>query len=169
MPVDYSPELAAAICARIAAGESTYGITRSPGMPNRRTLYKWRARHPGFATQYDAARRASFGRARTGRPTDYSPALADAICNRILEGATVNRACRAEGMPTHRTVFVWLARHPEFARQYAVAKILRAHVLADEMLEIADDDTLDVTRQRQQIDARKWLVARMELKKYRGR
>ena len=172
MPVIYSPALAATICARIAAGESTYSVTRGEGMPNRRTLLKWRARHPEFAAQFAAAIQARTGatgipaRGRKGRPTDYSPAIAEAICRRVLEGETITRITRAEGMPSRRVVFAWLERHPDFAARYARAKMLQVHLLMDDILEIADDPTLSARERRVRVAGRKWLVERLMPKKY---
>ena len=53
--------------------------------------------------------------AKTGRPSSYSPEIADAICE---ETATtdhaLHRICEREGMPDHATVYRWLASNQKF-------------------------------------------------------
>ncbi len=138
MPVRYSPSLAASICARFAAGESLSGVARTPGMPSRRTMIRWRARHPDFAAGLALARRlrAALGIKPRGRPTGYRPAIAAAICERIIEGATVDEACADPGFPTRRTVFKWLARHRDFRIRYAQAKRFQLEAMVDRAADI---------------------------------
>jgi hypothetical protein len=52
----YTPALAAAICDRLADGESLRTICRDPAMPARDTVRGWLARDPDFAAQYARAR-----------------------------------------------------------------------------------------------------------------
>jgi hypothetical protein len=47
-PTDYSEELAAAICARVAGGASIVAACRAPGMPDRSTVYRWAAARAEF-------------------------------------------------------------------------------------------------------------------------
>nr|WP_234902405.1 terminase small subunit protein [Agrobacterium rubi] len=87
-------------------------------------------------------------------------------------------------MPCKTTVFKWLSQNAEFADQYARARELQADHYADEVAEIADTPkigkkikrtsdgkveitTFDMTEHRRlQIDARKWLAAKLRPKKY---
>lgn len=88
-------------------------------------------------------------------------------------------------MPAQATVFRWLAddRYAAFREQYARAREAQADALVDEMLDIADDGTNDwmadresedgfryngdaVQRSRLRIDARKWMAAKLQPKKY---
>lgn len=56
-PVTYSPEIAAAICARIADGEGLRTICKADGMPPEATVRHWVTDdHNGFAAQYTRAR-----------------------------------------------------------------------------------------------------------------
>ena len=41
-------------------------------------------------------------------------------------------------MPARSTLFVWLRRHPEFAREYKFAKWLQCQWMADGIVDIAD-------------------------------
>ena len=167
----YSSEIAAALCARIARGETLAEIVRAPGMPSRRTVSSWLTGRPEFAAQYRRAKeaRTALGIATTGRPTDYSPELVMQICDRMLEGQSLRRICAAEGMPTRSVVLEWLARHPEFRVHYAWAREIQLQILMDEVLEIVDDPTLTPSEKRVRMDGRKVLVAIMMPKKYVAR
>ena len=170
-PARYSPEFSAAVCARIAGGESMASICASKDMPSANTMYKWLGWHKDFAEQYARARKtqSESGIASRGRPSGYSPALATALCERIISGKTLRAICRSKGMPHVATLFRWLAQYEEFAEQYALAKEIQAEVLADEILDIADDPALEPSDKRVRIDTRKWLAAKMKPKKYGDR
>jgi len=55
-PTDYSPELAARICAEIANGKSMRTICKSDDMPCMATVFKWLGIHPEFVEQYTQAK-----------------------------------------------------------------------------------------------------------------
>ena len=121
--------------------------------------------------------------ASRGRPSKFTQALADRICSRLSEGETLRAVCRDDGMPNASTVIRWTqAKGKEaFSQQYAKARENGYHVMADEILEIADDgrnDTyedeegntrtnLDVLgRSRLRVDTRKWLLSKALPKVY---
>lgn len=52
----YNEEVADEICARIAEGEFLTVICREPGMPSRRTVYRWIDDKPEFASSMEKAR-----------------------------------------------------------------------------------------------------------------
>lgn len=117
-----------------------------------------------------------------GRPSDYSQEVADAICERLVNGESLRAICRDEGMPAISTVFRWLGRHPEFSDQYARAREEQAETLADEIVAISDEvevvakadgedvrlalDATAVARNRLRVDARKWVASKLKPKKY---
>jgi hypothetical protein len=55
-PSIFTAELAAAICARLEAGESLRSICRDDAMPARDTVYRWVAENNAFSDQYVKAR-----------------------------------------------------------------------------------------------------------------
>lgn len=71
-----------------------------------------------------------------GRPSDYSEALTDTICERIGNGESLRRVCAAKDMPDRTTVLRWLHSHPEFAAKYARAREDQAENEHDKMAEI---------------------------------
>lgn len=129
------------------------------------------------------------GKRKIGRPSSYTPKLADAICAALAAGKSLRTVCKQEGMPSTVTVFAWMRKHPEFLSQYARAKEEAADAQVEEMIDIADDGTNDwmeahdkdgscigwklngehVQRSKLRIDTRKWIAAKMKPKKYGDR
>lgn len=119
-----------------------------------------------------------------GRPTKYSKAMAALICERVATHTCgLNRLCEMyDDLPTKFTVNLWRYKYPEFSSQYAQAKVIQADLLAEECLEISDDDSRDVkinpetgdeylntefvARARLRIDTRKWLAMKLLPKQY---
>jgi hypothetical protein len=110
------------------------------------------------------------------------PEIQNAICDMI---ATSNKSLRSvltelsktmEGVPCMSTVMDWL-KDKDFAERYALAREIQCDFMAEQLLNIADDESLDVvfddkdkpsvdkehiTRSRLRVDARKWLLARLK-------
>jgi hypothetical protein len=118
-----------------------------------------------------------------GRPTSYTPELADEICDRIANGEPLRVICRDDGMPSWRTVYDWRARHPEFFTRIAQARDVGYDAIAEEALEIADTPRIGVRREdsddgckeirddmlghrRLQVETRLKLLAKWAPKKY---
>ena len=125
---------------------------------------------------------------KMGRPTLYTKELADLICQRVATTTMgLARLCASyDDIPEKITINVWRYKYPEFATQYAQAKLKQADLLAEEMLDIADDGTNDwmesfgpdgemigyklngehVQRSRLRIDTRKFLASKLLPKQY---
>ena len=116
-----------------------------------------------------------------GRPTTYTEELATEFCSRLVDGSSTRKVCQADDMPCTSTIFKWMAEKPEFSEQYAKAKALAAEALAEEIFDIADDNTFDYTetkdgelrvnndaiqRARLRVDVRKWYLSKIVPKKY---
>lgn len=118
-----------------------------------------------------------------GRRSAYTNELGEAICSAIADGMSLRAVLARPGMPSKSMVMRWLAdeRYIEFRDQYTCAREDLADKLADEILQIADDGSNDtfldangnvkvnhdvIARARLQIDARKWLAAKLAPKKY---
>ena len=87
-------------------------------------------------------------------------------------------------LPSNVTFCEWLSKDEELAKQYARATEIRAEALLDEMIDIVDDKSKDVKEQeingeisqtvnneaiqrsRLRYDARKWLISKLNPKKY---
>jgi hypothetical protein len=111
----------------------------------------------------------------------FNQEKADAICARLAEGESLRAICRDDGMPSAPTVILWVRTNKPFAEQYATARETGYQLLADQLLEIADDSSRDtyvddngntrtdtevVARSRLRLDTRKWMLSKMLPKVY---
>ena len=114
----------------------------------------------------------------------YSQEIADIICARLADGESLNAICKDDGFPAESTVRGWALDDIEgFAAKYARAREIGYERLADEILKIADTPEkgtkivskatgIEITEgdmiehRRLQVDARKWMLAKMLPKKY---
>jgi hypothetical protein len=82
--------------------------------------------------------------AERGRPSLYSEAIAAEICARLAEGEGLRSISRTEGMPAPSTIIGWVLEDREgFSERYAKAKDVATHIMAEELVEIADDSSSD--------------------------
>ena len=102
------------------------------------------------------------------------------ILSEIEEGASLRSILRREDMPTQKTFFDWIHNDEEKVKQYARACELRADTIFEEILEIADESNNDtiytdkgeipnsewMARSRLRVDARKWMLGKINPKKY---
>jgi hypothetical protein len=102
----------------------------------------------------------------------YSDELAEEICRRIITRdpatnnlRTLRDICREDGMPSEATAYKWLAENALFQEMYARAREARAHMVAEEIIEIADTEP-DPNKARVRIDARKWWAGKANAKHY---
>lgn len=122
--------------------------------------------------------------AELGRPTTYTEEQADLICEQIATSTfSMRTICERLDIPVG-TVLAWLAREPTFQEKYAQAKEMQADILAEEILDIADDGSNDlmrvvkgdleyeqenkevVNRSKLRVDARKWIASKLRPKRY---
>lgn len=106
---------------------------------------------------------------KIGRPSTFSSAMADEICEEIALGGALYKLCQERAdWPAERTVYSWLEAHPEFSQKYARARERAADRRVAEIVEIADN-ARDAQLAKVQIDARKWQAAKFAPKKYGDR
>ncbi|MBB2840614.1 UNVERIFIED_ORG: hypothetical protein GGE64_004390 [Rhizobium etli] len=123
-----------------------------------------------------------------GRPTKFSQALAEKICDRIADRESLRSICRDEAMPAKSTVLSWLADEDKaaFRARYALAREILADGFVDELVEIADDSSNDwiekknaagettgwqengeaIRRSQLRIATRQWVAEKLRPKKY---
>lgn len=124
-----------------------------------------------------------------GRPTKYNLELGNKICQLIGEGYSLRQIERMQGMPTMAMIMRWASSNKPiyagFREQYTIALELRCNRWAEEINEIADDGSNDyyeretktgeivevpdkehIFRSRLRVDSRKWLLSKLQPKKY---
>ena len=87
-----------------------------------------------------------------------------------MQGESIMEICgvdRDDFLPSETTFYKRLSLDPEFAQEYARARVAQGHREADEIRTIADNATNeDVQIARLRIDARKWRASKMAPKVY---
>jgi len=102
-----------------------------------------------------------------GRPTAYTPEMADLICRRVLEHGTLLEACEKHPeLPGSTTVYAWLSAHPEFQVKYARTRDYVMEMWADEIFQTANDESLEPNDRRVKIDTKKWLMSKVAYRRY---
>ena len=117
---------------------------------------------------------------KLGRPSTFNEATATLICERLADGETLTSICKTHGMPKRQVVLRWRRRNPTFDAEYLQARADGMECMSDEILEIADDGTLDtyesegkngrvfmavnnanIQRDKLRVDTRKFLMAKI--------
>ncbi len=121
---------------------------------------------------------------KRGRPTKYTPEIAETIFERLAQGDSLRRICRDESLPHESTVRQWARNDKDFYTQYATARDIGLDAMADELLDISDDGTNDtyaddegnervntdvIQRSRLRVDTRKWYLSKLAPKRYGDR
>lgn len=113
-----------------------------------------------------------------GRPSRYSAALAERICEHIRCGCSLRRAADKEGVP-HSTVMTWAFNNTVFSDQYARACEVRLSALEDKLLDLMEDghqvagcgliggNLLNAVKL--EVETIKWMLAKLMPKKYGDR
>jgi len=121
-----------------------------------------------------------------GRPSDFTPELAISICEKLSSGHSLRSICKLDDMPSANTVLRWVFTYPEFRDQYKLARNIQAEIIADEILDIADDGSNDWMERRDEegvfmgwrengeamrrshlrIESRKWLASKLLPKRW---
>jgi len=101
------------------------------------------------------------------RPSKYTSALADEICDRLIEGESLRQICESPHMPNRTTVVRWLAVNDGFASNYARARESQADLMDDMILELARNCTPETAAaDRVRLLAYQWRASRLMPRKY---
>ena len=118
-----------------------------------------------------------------GRPSIYTPELADLICKRVATNPVgLPTICKMfPELPSYDTIRVWRWDKPGFSAKYAEAKRFQAELMAesiediiDETLQYSYEDGEGVTRldsgilghARLRVDSRRWHASKLAPKIY---
>ena len=118
-----------------------------------------------------------------GAEVHYSGEITARICAELAAGESVAAVCRQAWAPDEKTHYRWMAAHAEYREAVVAAKATGIERHAGEIIRIADESRIGVKvketkdgtfkekgdmvdRSRLQIDARKWILAKLLPKKY---
>lgn len=116
---------------------------------------------------------------------DQQSVMPDILAAIATTPSSLETICKSDKrFPDARTVYRWIDADEELCQRYTRAKEAQLQVLADQLIDLADNDricrkvtekadgstetvTLDQTdRTKLQIDTRKWLLSKLNPKKY---
>jgi len=115
------------------------------------------------------------------RPTDFTDEIFAVICERMTEGEGLREICRDPDMPTKTTFLRWVDKDRGRQAQYQRAREALMDHYADEIRQIAWDDSKDtikregkpdlcnhewINRSRLKVDTLKFLMAKLHPKRY---
>lgn len=115
-----------------------------------------------------------------GRPTEYTPELADRICTLLATHPwSLNKILKHYDLPCRDTVYLWIHKYKDFSDKYLEARRSQAHILFDDLLDIPDtipeyeddkgNDRIDagmLGRAKLEYEAKKWHTMKMQPKLY---
>ena len=116
-----------------------------------------------------------------GRPVKWPPEhpVWQEIVDKVSAGKSVSTVLRDEGMPNWTVFQAMLAQDAKLAAAYEKAVQDRADRLADEILQLSDEQMPDglegamasawVQQKRMQVDARKWIASKLKPRTYGDR
>ena len=103
-----------------------------------------------------------------GRPSKFTPQIADYICEQIMNGRDVTEICATdEEMPSRATVYRWTVAHPDFALQCARAREACADLEMHKMKLLAEACTEEnVNSTRVKLNHLQWRVMKIAPRVY---
>ena len=105
-----------------------------PALPSAWVLQRWRRERPDF----DYAVRANIHVGRFKRVGPRMEAATQPLLDGIVQGGSINTLGGQDGLPTAKTLYLWLRRNPELAGQVARACEDREMWYMDDILDIVE-------------------------------
>lgn len=102
---------------------------------------------------------------KLGRPSSFTEDKGVEICQHVSEGKSLVFAAYNAGVP-YGTVNRWAEENQAFREMYARARQNQADSLADQIVTIADDETISPESRRVRVEARKWVAAKLKPRVY---
>jgi hypothetical protein len=122
------------------------------------------------------------------RSEEWNPIIDDILAAIATTPKSLNSICAEnDRFPTAKTFYQWMECDDALSERYARAKKAQLQVLADQIVDLSDNDRIcekitikadgtrevviidQVERTKLQIDSRKWLLAKLNPKKYGDR
>lgn len=116
---------------------------------------------------------------KMGRPTLYTPELADEICDATAssELGLIHLCAANPHWPDRATIFIWRRKHPDFNDKYTRAKEDQMEVCVEHLQEIMNEphkyideesglQKIDHNMIRLKMDAIKWQAGKLKPKKF---
>ena len=97
----------------------------------------------------------------------YSDAIAEQICDRLIEGESMRQICATDGFPSRSSLLRWMADDESFEAKCARARTMQADLMDDKILETAESCTeANCQSSKVKISAYQWRASKLAPKKY---
>lgn len=90
----------------------------------------------------------------------FKDAVREELCDRLSEGNSLVAVCRANDMPSVRSVQTWMIEDPDFAAQVTRAREAGFLIRGEKAVEAAKTAE-DATKGRLAFDAERWYLAKL--------
>lgn len=94
-----------------------------------------------------------------GRPSKYTPEIGQQFADLIAEGKTMPKVAEELGVPM-RTLYEWNANNEEFSQLFARARDVACDAFSYQVVDIADDPSIDPAHKRIMVDARVKIIGK---------
>jgi hypothetical protein len=136
----YDEAVADAIVLRLVRGATMAQIYADPDLPGRHIVNRWRRIEPAFDAAVRIAHRVGWTAKLRPRSRCNDEALTEAICLHVLEGGSLLSAAHVvPRAPCQTTLYAWVRRFPEFARDVAIASQMRDELFMERGREALED------------------------------
>lgn len=98
--------------------------------------------------------------AKPEEPISYKDAVREELCERLAEGKSLVEVCKAEDMPSVRSVQVWMNDDADFAAQITRAREAGYMIRADNAI-VAAKTADDAAKGRLAFDAERWYLGKL--------
>ena len=102
-----------------------------------------------------------------GRPSKFTPELAESICESLIAGDDLVAVCSAKNMPARSTVYQWMDENPEFRTAIARAREGQADYMDHKIAVMIDKITPESAQaDRVKLAALQWRAAKLKPRFY---
>jgi len=102
-----------------------------------------------------------------GRPSTYSEAMAEAICDEVAAGGLITEICDQAGYPDYKTFRKWRTEHADFSKRIARAKEDQMDYYCDKIVRLNASMNADNWQYvNAQIRNTQWLMGKLKAAQY---
>jgi len=83
------------------------------------------------------------------------------ICLRLANGEALTKICKDKHLPTHQCIHNWMILNKDIFALIQAARATQASYLAEETLEIADDQGIEPSHKKIMLSARHWYTSKL--------
>jgi len=127
--------------------------------------------------------RRNMGRMKAGMYPILTPYIENEVLTRLALGESIDKICMDDYLPASSSIYRWVRENVEFGKKYEQARADGAHAMSSQILDIADEvpdaifdelgnkkfDPGYISWQKNRMEARKWITAKLMPKIYGDR